>query len=56
MKFVEDCETCDRTIRITYDESVCTPEYCPFCGSEIDNDDGDYEPDEVPGLDEEEWN
>lgn len=43
MKLTATCEFCQNEIKIEYDETECTPEYCPFCGAELDIEDGDYD-------------
>jgi len=43
MKIKRECESCETLIKLEYDEANSTPEYCPFCGEEIDGVDGDYE-------------
>lgn len=45
MKLNRRCDSCDEVIKLEYDETECTPEYCPFCGEELNMDEGDYEPD-----------
>lgn len=56
MKLIETCDSCNHKIKLEYDETLCTPQYCPFCGSELEDIDSDYEPDVLPADDEEEWN
>lgn len=48
MKLKERCESCDQWIRLDYDESRCTPAYCPFCGEEFDVDECEQELDDAP--------
>lgn len=48
MKLQRDCESCNERIKLDYDETECTPEYCPFCGEELNGEEGDYELDRLP--------
>ena len=46
------CQECKAEFEMKYLETETgEPEYCPFCGSEID----DFEMDELEELDNEEW-
>jgi len=43
MKLTTECGVCEKRIKLDYDESTSEPEYCPFCGEELTDIDGDYE-------------
>ena len=40
------CDNCDSMYTVTFKEEDTTgyPEYCPFCGESIVEDEDDYEP------------
>ena len=40
------CTVCDEEFKILALVGETTPEYCPFCGSELDLKEEDYEEDE----------
>lgn len=42
MKLQTTCESCENKIKLDYDETMCSVQYCPFCGEELEAD-GDYE-------------
>ncbi len=53
MKFQITCESCEGKIKIDYDETTYSVQYCPFCGEELEED-GEYEFDvDVPGDEDE---
>jgi len=38
MTFTHTCQSCNRHISLSYDEADSTPEFCPFCGEDIEDD------------------
>jgi hypothetical protein len=54
MRLTKECDTCQQEIKIEYDETECTPEYCPFCGSELSVEDGDYDVG-IPASESDDW-
>lgn len=48
MTFIHDCESCNRIIKLDFDEADSSPLFCPFCGEDINEGgeltyDGDYD-------------
>lgn len=46
MVFTYSCDSCNRFIRLDYDEADSTPAHCPFCGESI-SDAGEFEDDSI---------
>lgn len=36
-----DCSVCEGTVRLAYFTTYCDYEYCPWCGSKMDEEDAD---------------
>lgn len=54
MKWKQTCEQCNQDINLTYDESVATPAFCPFCGESLSPlEDGAF--DDEPEVTDESW-
>lgn len=54
MKIQIVCSSCGNKMKIEYDETECTPEFCPFCCEELSDDDGDYDRGPV-SIDSQDW-
>jgi len=39
------CEQCEAEFSLIFDNEVGKPEYCPFCGNSLEEDDDAYWPD-----------
>ena len=51
MIFTYACESCNRFIKLDYDEEDSTPSHCPFCGESL-ADGGEFEDDRIDFGDE----
>jgi hypothetical protein len=57
---IAECENCESSFEINYSEEFVsseTPNFCPFCGDEIENlsESDDYDDDELDDDSNEEW-
>jgi len=53
-----DCLNCESTYSVSYMEEMVSqelPEYCPFCGEQIEELSEDYIEDDDDDLDTKEW-
>lgn len=42
MNYSHECADCNRIISLKYDEDDGTPAFCPFCGTELSDAEGDF--------------
>jgi predicted amidophosphoribosyltransferase len=42
MTYSQICPDCNRKIALEYDEDDGTPAFCPFCGEELSEVEGDF--------------
>lgn len=50
MIFSHICESCGHAIQLEFDESDCTPTFCPFCGEDL-MDEGEFDNDPDSSVD-----